>query len=231
VERGRTLPRRVDREARRLIAALSKFGPRPERTIVGYDLEQLTGWSSNLAANRLLVKLGGSEWGGSRIAQQMLNRLGAASSTYTGDYRVGTVSRKPISTPGAPDPPPFLSSRVTTARDLATILRALTRAAFSAPDALHLTGLTVHEARVGLNWLLSSQPRGDNLGLFRPWIGSTPMAQKNGWLNEARHTAAVIFTPAGPKLVVLLTYRGSTLTRPNAAALGKRVLETASVIP
>jgi len=213
-----------------LIAALARFGPRPERSIVAYDLEQLTGWSSNLAANRMLVKLGGSEAGGAAVAQRTLAQLGATSSTYPGDYRVGTVAGARRATRGAPDPPPFVSSRVTTARDLATILRALTRAAFGAPDALRTTGLTVHEARIGLGWLLSSQPRADNLGLFRPWIGTTPMAQKNGWLNEARHTAAVVFAPSGPRLVVLLTYRSGGLTRPEAAALGRKILKVAGVV-
>lgn len=213
-----------------LIAALARFGPRPERSIVAYDLEQLTGWSSNLAANRLLRKLGGSESAGSRIAQQTLDRLGAVSSTYTGDYRVGTVTGGQRAAAGAPDPPPLVSSRVTTARDLATILRSLTRAGFGSGHALRATGLSIHEARVGLGWLLSSQPRADNIGLFRPWIGTTPMAQKNGWLHEARHTAAVIFTSTGPRLVVLLTYRSGSLTRPEAAILGKKVLEAAGVV-
>jgi len=85
------------------------------------------------------VKLGGSESGGTAVAQQTLGRLGASSSTYTGDYRVGTVIHIHQATCGAPDPPPVVSSRVTTARDLATILRTLTRAAFGATDALRAT--------------------------------------------------------------------------------------------
>jgi Beta-lactamase enzyme family len=214
-----------------LIAALRKWGPEPERTTVAYDLKQLTGWSSNLAANRLLIRLAGSEAAGSALAQHVLVQLGATASTYTGDYRIGTVSRSKTAQVGAPDPPPLVSSRVTTARDLATILRALARSAFDARDALHQTGLSRHEARVGLAWLLASQPTGDNLGLFRPWLTHTPMAQKNGWLNAAHHTAAIIYAPTGPKLVVLLTYRSGKLTRPQAAALGRRVLEAAGLNP
>jgi hypothetical protein len=87
-----------------LVAALARFGPRPERSEIAHDLEALTGWSSNLAANRLLSKLGGSEHAGARIAQQTLRRLGANSSSYTGDYRVGTSTRR--AGDEAPDPPP-----------------------------------------------------------------------------------------------------------------------------
>jgi hypothetical protein len=39
-------------------AALRRYGPRPERSHVAYDLRQLAGWSSNLAANRLYALLG-----------------------------------------------------------------------------------------------------------------------------------------------------------------------------
>src|SRR5205814_3541398 len=114
--------------------------------------------------------------------------------------------------------------RVTTARDLGTILFALDRAALGSHDALVRTELTEREARVGLAWLLASEPRGDNLGLFRPWLPRVAMAQKNGWIHAARHTAAVIYARAGPKIVVLLTYRDPRLPRPVAAALGRRVL-------
>jgi hypothetical protein len=207
-----------------LIAALQKFGPRPERSSVAYDLQTLASWSSNLAANRLLRTLGGSETGGSRIAQATLQRLGAGSSSYTGDYRVGTGVGGAQPRAGAPDPPPLVSQRVTTARDLGRILYLLHAAAMSDVKAEKLTALSQHEARVGLALLLSSQPRGDNLGLFRPTLATTPMAQKNGWLNDARHTAAVIYPETGPKIVVLLTYQPG-ITRPEAAAFGAKLLK------
>jgi beta-lactamase class A len=195
-----------------LTAALRKFGPRPERSPAAYDLGTLAGWSSNLAANRLMGELGGST-----VVQRELTRLGATSSTYPGDYRVGTAVRPAGS-------PPLVSTRVTTARDLAWILGLLQSAATGNPGG---SGLTVHEARVGLRDLLASQPSGDNLGLFRPWLArSFPMAQKNGWLHDARHTAAILYAPSGPKLVVLLTYRPGE-TREQAARVGREVLRLA----
>jgi beta-lactamase class A len=202
-----------------LIAALGKFGPRPERSRVAYDLKALTAWSSNLASNRLLDALGGSESRGSAIAQAVLERVGAYSSTFTGDYRIGTV----FAPRDTRNPPPPVSSRVTTARDLGRILFQLQAAALGRRAALAATGLTRHEARVGLALLLSSESRADNLGLFRPAVGRDyPMAQKNGWFSAVRHTAALLYAPEGPKIAILLTYRPG-ITRAEAARLGARI--------
>ncbi len=146
-----------------LIAALKRYGPRPEHSPAAYDLRTLAGWSSNLAANRLLFRLGnGSETRGTEVANTVLKQLGATSSTYTGEYRVGT------SAASNPNQPPLVSSRVTTAHDLGRILYALDAAAMGDTLALRLTQLTRHEAEVGLGLLLNSEPSGDNLGLFRP---------------------------------------------------------------
>src|SRR5262249_23115800 len=78
-----------------LIAALEKWGPGRERSRAASDMATLAGWSSTLSANRLLVRLGdGSVATGTRVAQSVLNRLGATSSTYTGEYRVGTSASR-----------------------------------------------------------------------------------------------------------------------------------------
>ncbi len=62
-----------------IAAALRRYGPRPERSSAWYDLRQLAGWSSNLAANRLASKLGGPD-----VVGDQLERLGMWSSTYPG---------------------------------------------------------------------------------------------------------------------------------------------------
>lgn len=202
-----------------LIAALRRFGPRPERSRVAYDLEALTGWSSNLASNRLLGEIGGSETAGAQIAQRVLHRLGARSSTFTGDYRIGTAAARIRA-----NEPPLISSRVTTARDLGRILFQLHAAAVGSRRALAATGLTRHEARVALALLLSYEPTRDNAGLFQPALGRRfPLAQKNGWFSSVRHTAAVLYASDGPRIAVLLTYRPG-ITRVEAAALGARFI-------
>src|SRR5262249_13709327 len=70
-----------------LVAALARFGT---RSPLAYDLTAMATWSSNLATNRLLVKLGGSEEAGAAVVQGTLRRLGAIRSTFTGGYRVAT---------------------------------------------------------------------------------------------------------------------------------------------
>ena len=55
---------------------------------------------------------------------------------------------------------------------------------------------------------------------------AAPAARKHGWLRAARHTAAIVFGPRGPVVIVLLTYRDG-LTAPEAQRLGRRVLAVA----
>lgn len=194
-----------------LIAALRRFGPTPEKSDYGYDLAQLARWSSNLAANRLLAALGnGSFEQGARAAENALHRAGATSSTYPGPYRAGTaLEATDVATGG----PPLVSERVTTARDLARLLAVIHAAALGEEGARRRSGLSEHEARVALGYLLASEAAGDNLGLIRPLVPArTPIARKEGWLSDARHTAAIVFTPTGPIILVILTYRdGITL--------------------
>jgi hypothetical protein len=52
------------------------------------------------------------------------------------------------------------------------------------------------------------------------------MAQKNGWLLDARHTAALLYAADGARIVVLLTYKPGE-TRAQAALLGRRLLQLA----
>ena len=204
-----------------LVAALRRLGSRPERSPAAYDLAALAGWSSNAATNRLLVRLGGSETAGAVIAQGVLDRAGAARSTFTGGYRLGTaLARRGTE-------PPLVSSRVTTARDLGRMLLLLHTAATGDAGSLRALGLSPHQARVGLALLLSwrAPPPGDNAGNFAQALPrSIPAAQKCGWISSARHTAAIVYGPGGPRIVVLLTYRPG-IDLAEAQTLGRRVLE------
>lgn len=199
-----------------LVAALDRYGPRPERSSAWPLIRDLATWSSNDASNRLLVLLGGSERDGARIAEDRLHRMGARSSTFTGNYVLGTAY-------DAPRPLPFLSFRRTTARDIGRILFELHAAAVGNGLALRRTGLTPHEARVALALLLSVAGSGENAGLLRPGLGdSVPMARKEGWTTKLRHSAAVVYLPSGPVIAVVLTYRPG-LRRSDSVALGRAV--------
>jgi hypothetical protein len=210
-----------------LVAALDRFGPRPEVSQAFHDMRAIAAWSSNLGANRLLELLGsGSEDAGRRVVESRLRRMGATRSTYPGDYRVGTSSG---GSSAAPDEPPLVSQRVTTARDMARVLATLHAAAMGSARERRSSGLTAHEARVALALLLSSEPRGDNLGLLRPSLpDAVPLAQKHGWISSARHSAAIVYGPAGAVVVVALTYReGLSVAR--ARELARRVLVAAGL--
>jgi Beta-lactamase enzyme family len=205
-----------------LVAALDRWGADPVDPRIGKEIRDLAVWSSNLASNRLIVRLGGSESAGAALVTRTLWRLGATSSTFSGFYRLGTsVGPKADS----PRPPPFFTYRRTTARDTGRILYVLHAAAVGRADALRRTRLSRGEARVALGLLLSSDPAGDNAGLFRRSLGpAVPMAQKQGWTTSIRHTAAIVYGPRGPSIVVLLTYRHELDVRA-AHALGDRLVQ------
>ena len=74
-------------------------------------------------------------------------------------------------------------------------------------------------------WTLIELPEreGDNVGLLRPWIGNTLVAEKNGWLSDALTTAAIVYRRGAPVIVVVEAYRPA-LSRTAARALGRDVL-------
>jgi Beta-lactamase enzyme family len=171
-----------------------------------YDLRQLAGWSSNLAANRRTRQLGGE-----RVVASSLRRLGARTSTYPGPYRAGTSSAA-----DAPKPPSHGHTRVTTAHDLGRLLYAFQAAARGNRYVARTTGLSRTEARRGIALLVHSA-RG---GLLEPFF-SAPVAHKEGWISDLRASAAIVYGRT-PKIVVVLAYRPD-ITEAEARALGRRV--------
>ena len=150
-----------------------------------------------------------------------LRSLGATSSTYTGTYRAGTAVTRPSAQP------PLVSRRVTTARDLGSILESFVRLAGGDARVARTTGLSAADGRLLIGLLLRSQKQGDNLGLFVPSVAaSVPIAQKNGWISSARHSAAVLFTPSGPVVCVVVTYQDG-LNAADAQRLGGKVVRLA----
>jgi hypothetical protein len=104
------------------------------------------------------------------------------------------------------------------------MLFSLHAAAVGTPAARRETGLTVHQARLALGWLLASEQRGDNGSLLAGGVPEgTPIAQKNGWLNDARHAAGIVYAPAGPRIAVLLTYDARGVPFDAARRIGARV--------
>jgi len=194
-----------------LVAGL-RASPRVESSRWWYDLRQIGFWSSNLAANRLLAKLGyGAVTDG-------LRRLGMTSSTYPGPYRATTAYR-----------PPGPHTRVTTAHDLGRALHRLHAGAHGDRRMLGLLGLSRQQAVAGLRVLASAQPVGDNAGLLRPWLGGATVAEKNGWLSDSRTTAAIVHRRGHATIVVVELYRPG-VTYAEAKRLGRRVLLAADLL-
>lgn len=191
-----------------LVAALERLGP-TARTLP--ELRAIAGWSSNLAANRLVGLVGGTA-----PVEAALRRLGARSSSYPGPFRVGTARADVVRQP------PIVSFRLTTAADLTRAMATLHEAAAGGRAALRRSGLTLAEARLALGLLLTSENNGDNAGLLRPALPRMPMAQKHGWISTARHTTAVVYGPRGPLAMTILTYRPD-IALPDAQQLGAAV--------
>ena len=200
-----------------IAAALDRSGNRPELSPRWYDLLQIGAWSSNLASNRLSARVGYA------AVADGLRRLGMRSSTYPGPYRAATAH-----VADTPRPPPHGHTRVTTARDLGRALYRIHAGALGNRGALRATALTRHQSRVGLSLLLEPERVGDNLGLLRPWLGRTVVAEKNGWLSDTRTTAAIVYRPAGPVIVVVELFRPG-VTGAEGRRLGRQVLRAAGL--
>lgn len=206
-----------------LAGVLGRIPGDAARSPYGYDLKAMVTWSSNLATNRLLDRLGGTTTAGAG-----LRALGARRSTFTGEYIVGTELQPSLPAASAGTSPPAVSQRVTTAEDLGRMLFALHAAATGTPGANRETGLTVTDARQAIGWLLGSEQRGDNMSLFAGAAPGLPVAQKNGWLSDARHGAGILYGPNGPLIVVLMTYSDSGVGLAQAQLLGGAVVRSVS---
>ncbi len=192
------------------LAAALRTSAVPHRGTFWYDARQIGAWSSNLAANRILAGLG---YG---AVADGLRRLGMTASTYPGPYRATTAV-------GAP--PPGYHTRVTTARDLGRALYRLHAGAQGDARVLRLLGLSRAQAQAGLRILLSAQYVSENRGLLRPWLGATPVAEKNGWISDTLLTAAIVYGSRGPAIVVVETYRAEGVRDAEARRLGRDVLD------
>lgn len=185
-----------------LAAVLARIDGDPLASPHAHDLRAMTTWSSNLATNRLLRRFGGPA-----TAREGLRRLWATSSTFTGDYVVGTELQPALPRAGLSGVPPAVSGRVTTDRDMGRALYALHAAAAGVPAARRQTALSAPRARLAVGWLLASEQRAENVGLFAGGLpAGTAVAQKNGWLGSARHGAAIAYGPEGGRILVVLGY-------------------------
>jgi beta-lactamase class A len=173
--------------------------------------------SSNSAADAVLTHLGGSTSGGGARVESCVSRLGTTNTTMYGGYEIS--SEVP---PDSDDDPPSIGiGKHTTAHDLGMLLTALAQA-MSGRGPAHALGLTERKARVAV-WLLlhARYP-----GLVRPST-SAPVAHKAGWLPNVQHDAALVFTPHGILVYVVMTEASRGVSYTASRAYGGRVLRLA----
>ena len=183
-------------------------------------LVSMLAYSDNAAANALETWLGGSTSGGSYRVNALMRSIGMKDSEMYGGYELNTYSRQiPVEVDQQPS---WGYGKYTTARDLATLLRAIWLASaglgplakshpgFSADDGRHLLWIL---ARVRDQPKLERVERGD---------AGVQVLHKAGWVSVARHDAGLVFWPGGVFVAGVMTYSPSGVG-PSADVLAGRV--------
>jgi hypothetical protein len=168
--------------------------------------------SDNVAANSIEVQMGGSTSGGSAMVNALCRRLGCRDTDMYGGYIPGTSPPTTgVARAGRATVPPVRIERRpaigtygkhTTAHDLGLLLSTLVEAGGSRGKARR-EGITRHEARVAIYLLIHARYR----GLVRPNVGNV-VGHKSGWLGGVEHDAALVFTPEGTVVTVIMSQGG-----------------------
>jgi beta-lactamase class A len=202
-----------------LICALAGDEADPVTSGLFSSYQQMVIESSNEAADAVLTHYGGGTSGGGWRVEACIRQLGTTDTIMYGGYEISAL----IPPVAADDPPSIEEGKHTTAHDLGVLLVALAQAA-SGRGPAHRIGLTGRKARVAL-WLLlhTRYP-----GLVRD-ATAAPVAHKAGWLDNLQHDAALIFTPKGTVVCVVMTEAsgGGGVSYTASRAYGARVVHLA----
>jgi beta-lactamase class A len=184
-----------------LLTALASDTGEPTRGDVFPIYRQAIVDSSNDAANRVLVTIGGgSAAAGAARVNTFMAKLGTRQSYLDGPY-AATAGR---------------SRKTTTAYDLRVLATALQEVASGKTNAHAPSGVTRHEARV----LIGLMAAATYPGLVRSHVPG-PVAHKAGWLDGQQNDAALVYGGKGGPCVVGITTEGLSFAA--ADALGRRV--------
>jgi beta-lactamase class A len=196
-----------------LICAFARDASDPISSGMFSTYQQMILDSSNEAADSVLTRFGGSTSGGGALVENCIRTLGATNTIMYGGYSIEAVAPPVL----AEDPPSIAYGKHTTAHDLGMLLVALAQAA-SGRGPAHTLGLTGRKARVAL-WLLihAHYP-----GLVRE-ATSAPVGHKAGWLGNLQHDAALVFTPKGTLVEVIMTEASGGVSYTSSRAYGARV--------
>jgi Beta-lactamase enzyme family len=200
-----------------LICTLARDPSDPVASGLFSTYQQMILDSSNEAADSVLTRVGGSTSGGGALVEGCARGLGTSNTIMYGGYAIDSA----VPPVDADDPPSIATGKHTTAHDLGMLLVALAQAANGRGPA-HAMGLTGRKARVAL-WLLlhSRYP-----GLVREATGA-PVGHKAGWLDNVQHDAALVFTPKGTLVDVIMTEASGGVSYTSSRAYGARVTRLA----
>lgn len=174
--------------------------------------------SENEAANRLLVRIGGSTSTGAGRVNATLRRLGIHDSLLYGGYEVLTAAARPIPL-RVEEQPNFGGGKYTTAYDLARLHRFVHMAAGSKGELVRLPGsFTAADARY-LLWTLAHVADRGKLDRFLP--ARVRVLHKAGWIQRARHDAGIVYSSEGAFVAVVMTWRSDGVGRSSDVLAGR----------
>lgn len=194
-------------EVMRTLSGLTAKGTEVDRL-----LRSMLQESSNLAANELLVWLGGSTGAGAARVNATLRRAGITDTELYGGFIIGTgfAAARPIPV-GVVESPSFGIGKYTTAWDLARMFKYLHLAtAGRGPLVGRLRGFTPADARRLLYLLAHSRDHG-KLDRFVRGPG-VAVPHKAGWISTARHDTGLVYSSDGVFVAAVMTWNGSGIS-------------------
>lgn len=175
--------------------------------------------SDDEAANLLLAWLAGSTTSGAYRVNDLMRGIGSTDTLMYGGYATRTLSsRIPLRVDEAPD---FGVGKYTTARDMASLWRALWLASGGiGPLRSSQPGLTPADARY-LLWLTAHVRDQPKLEATIRRDREVEVLHKAGWISAARHDTGLIFWEGGVFVAGVMTYRPSGVSRSSDRLAGR----------
>ena len=217
LELRRELPGGLDREARRArrgaapLRAATRALRRPGRSSAtsprGRRTRRRTGCSSSSAAPRPAARPSSTR----RCSGSARPRPGSPATTGSGRAQRARSATPRSRCRSSPSAAPRRTTSAASSRS-STAPRSATASPRGAPGST----ATRPGSRSG-----SCSPRSrarTSACCARPT--RVPLARKEGWTSKVRHTAAIAYTAAGPRIVVVLTFRPDEVSPAASRALG-----------
>jgi beta-lactamase class A len=169
-------------------------------------LRSMLVYSSNAAANSLLVWLGGSTSSGAYRVNALMRSLHVQDSLMYGGYQMATAAARPIPLQ-VNEQPAFGGGKYTTAWDLAKLHRFVGMAARGIGPLPAAAGTFGRMDARYLLWILAQVADHGKLDRFLSPRATVP--HKAGWIGTARHDAGVVYWQSGSFSVAVMTWNAN----------------------